>query len=138
MFLQRAHELKDKGAQHFAKTEYVQALACYAQALRVAPEGHPDRAMFHTNRAACYYFTQSFNESIHECNQALTVAPGFSTHSPHPPFAKRDCPHSTVGCRPLGSAFCQHTLVLGRAPAVSRDVTSCRDAAPLSLRPCAR
>jgi len=78
MFLQRALELKDKGNVYFGQGEHVQALACYAQALRVAPEGHPDRAMFHSNRAACYVKQHSYDEAIHECNQALSVSPGFS------------------------------------------------------------
>jgi tetratricopeptide (TPR) repeat protein len=89
MFLQRAMELKDKGNLHFGKGEHVQALACYAQALRVAPEGHPDRAMFHSNRAACYLQQHSYNEAIHECNQALAVSPGFSTHPIRSPHVRR-------------------------------------------------
>lgn len=77
MFLQRAHELKDKGNTHFANRQHVQALACYAQALRVAPEGHPDRALFHSNRAACYLRDGLYAEVIHECNEALGVNPKF-------------------------------------------------------------
>jgi tetratricopeptide (TPR) repeat protein len=92
MFLQRALELKDKGNVYFGQGEHVQALACYAQALRVAPEGHPDRAMFHSNRAACYVKQHSYDEAIHECNQALSVSPGFSTQpNPCPTPAVRRC-----------------------------------------------
>mmetsp|Transcript_7816 Transcript_7816/g.14800 ORF Transcript_7816/g.14800 Transcript_7816/m.14800 type:complete len:667 (-) Transcript_7816:369-2369(-) len=76
-FLVRAHELKEKGNRHFAMREHVQALACYAQALRVAPEGHADRAMFHSNRAACYLRDNQYSEAIHECNEALAVSPKF-------------------------------------------------------------
>ena len=58
-------------------TQCAQALACYAQALRVAPEGHTDRALFHCNRAACYLRDNLSAEAIHECNEALTVKPSF-------------------------------------------------------------
>jgi len=77
LFLKRAHELKEKGNAHFARREHVQALAAYAQALRVAPDTHPDRALFHSNRAACYLRDNQFNEVIHECNEALKVSPHF-------------------------------------------------------------
>uniref|UniRef100_A0A7S0MSF5 PB1 domain-containing protein n=1 Tax=Pyramimonas obovata TaxID=1411642 RepID=A0A7S0MSF5_9CHLO len=78
LFLKRAHELKEKGNAHFARREHVQALASYAQALRLAPEGHVDRALFHSNRAACYLRDNQFNEVIHECNEALKVSPKFA------------------------------------------------------------
>eukprot|EP00854_Cymbomonas_tetramitiformis_P006063 gene6063-7286_t len=78
MFLYRAHELKEQGNTHFARREHVQALACYAQALRLTPETHPDRALFHSNRAACYLRDKQHQEVIHECNLALKVSPKFA------------------------------------------------------------
>lgn len=76
-FLVRAHELKVQGNVHFDKREHVQALACYNQALRLIPESHADRAVFHSNRAACYYRDQQYAEVIHECNVALQASPKF-------------------------------------------------------------
>lgn len=78
MFLYRAHELKEQGNTHFARREHVQALACYAQALRLTPETHPDRALLHSNRAACYLRDKQHQEVIHECNLALRVTPKFA------------------------------------------------------------
>mmetsp|Transcript_4833 Transcript_4833/g.6532 ORF Transcript_4833/g.6532 Transcript_4833/m.6532 type:complete len:677 (+) Transcript_4833:115-2145(+) len=75
--LSRAHELKEKGNVHFARREHVQALALYAQALRMTPAGHPARALLHSNRAACYLRDHQYSEVVHECNQALEAAPKF-------------------------------------------------------------
>lgn len=47
VFLKRAHELKDEGNRRFQAKDYMGALDNYDQALKLTPEGHPDRAVFH-------------------------------------------------------------------------------------------
>lgn len=53
VLLRRAHELKEEGNRLFQSRDYAGALRQYELALRLAPRGHPDRAVFHSNRAAC-------------------------------------------------------------------------------------
>ncbi|XP_021889085.1 protein CLMP1 [Carica papaya] len=53
IFLKRAHELKEEGNKRFQNKDYVGALEQYDNALRLTPKTHPDRAVFHSNRAAC-------------------------------------------------------------------------------------
>jgi hypothetical protein len=47
VFLKRAHELKDEGNRRFQSKDYSGALEIYEQALKLTPEGHPDRAVFY-------------------------------------------------------------------------------------------
>ena len=53
VLLRRAHALKEEGNRLFQSRDYAGALRQYELALRLAPRGHPDRAVFHSNRAAC-------------------------------------------------------------------------------------
>ncbi|KAH9533212.1 hypothetical protein CY35_18G039800 [Sphagnum magellanicum] len=79
-FLKRAHELKDEGNKRFQAKEYAAALEKYEQALKLAPEGHPDRAVFHSNRAACLMQMKptQYESVIMECTLALEAHPKYS------------------------------------------------------------
>ncbi|WRX28525.1 PB1 domain - like 10 [Theobroma cacao] len=79
IFLKRAHELKEEGNNKFQNKDYVAALQHYDNALRLIPKTHPDRAVFHSNRAACLMQMKpiDYDTVIAECTMALQVQPRF-------------------------------------------------------------
>ncbi|XP_022927341.1 protein CLMP1-like [Cucurbita moschata] len=79
IFLKRAHELKEEGNKRFQNKDFVGALEQYESALRLTPKTHPDRAVFHSNRAACLMQMKpiDYDTVIAECNMALQVQPRF-------------------------------------------------------------
>ncbi|KAJ4981746.1 hypothetical protein NE237_032583 [Protea cynaroides] len=79
IFLKRAHELKEEGNKRFQAKEYAGALEQYDQALRLTPKSHPDRAVFHSNRAACLMQMKpiDYETVISECSLALQVQPRY-------------------------------------------------------------
>ncbi|KAF8409628.1 hypothetical protein HHK36_005706 [Tetracentron sinense] len=80
IFLKRAHELKEEGNKRFQSKDYVGALEQYDNALRLTPKTHPDRAVFHSNRAACLMQMKpvDYETVISECSMALQVQPRFA------------------------------------------------------------
>eukprot|EP01018_Ginkgo_biloba_P035431 Gb_20152 [translate_table: standard] len=80
VFLKRAHELKEEGNKRFQSRDYVGALEQYEQALKLTPRTHPDRAVFHSNRAACLMQMKpiQYESVVNECTRALEVHPRFS------------------------------------------------------------
>lgn len=79
IFLKRAHELKEEGNKKFQAKEYVSALEQYDNALKLIPKTHPDRAVFHSNKAACLMQMKpiDYETVIAECSMALQVQPQF-------------------------------------------------------------
>ncbi|KAF3451785.1 hypothetical protein FNV43_RR07881 [Rhamnella rubrinervis] len=79
VFLKRAHELKEEGNRRFQNKDYVGALEQYDNALRLTPKTHPDRSVFHSNRAACLMQMRpvDYETVIAECTMALQVQPRF-------------------------------------------------------------
>ncbi|GAV61235.1 PB1 domain-containing protein/TPR_11 domain-containing protein [Cephalotus follicularis] len=79
IFLKRAHELKEEGNKRFQNKDYVGALEQYDNALKLTPKTHPDRAVFHSNRAACLMQMKpiDYGTVIAECTMALQVQPRF-------------------------------------------------------------
>ncbi|KAK1571906.1 hypothetical protein Q3G72_024737 [Acer saccharum] len=79
IFLKRAHELKEEGNKRFQNKDYVGALEQYDNALKLTPKTHPDRAVFHSNRAACLMQMKpiDYETVITECTMALQVQPIF-------------------------------------------------------------
>ncbi|KAL3521906.1 hypothetical protein ACH5RR_014740 [Cinchona calisaya] len=79
VFLRRAHELKEEGNKKFQAKDYAGALQLYDIALKLIPETHPERAVFHSNRAACLMQMKpiDYDTVISECTLALQVQPGF-------------------------------------------------------------
>lgn len=79
IFLKRAHELKEEGNKRFQNKDFVGALEQYESALRLTPKTHPDRAVFHSNRAACLMQMKpiDYDTVISECTNALQVQPRF-------------------------------------------------------------
>lgn len=79
IFLKRAHELREEGNKKFQNKDYAGALEQYDNALRLTPKNHPDRALFHSNRAACLMQMKpiDYETVIAECTMALQVQPQF-------------------------------------------------------------
>lgn len=79
VFLKRAHELKEEGNQRFQNKDYAGALEQYDKALRLTPKMHPDRAVYHSNRAACLMQMKpiDYETVISECTLALQIQPRF-------------------------------------------------------------
>uniref|UniRef100_A0A7N0TU30 PB1 domain-containing protein n=1 Tax=Kalanchoe fedtschenkoi TaxID=63787 RepID=A0A7N0TU30_KALFE len=79
VFLKRAHELKEEGNRRFQSQDYAGALEQYDKALKLISKTHPDRAVFHSNRAACLMQMKpvSYETVIAECTMALQVQPRF-------------------------------------------------------------
>jgi len=73
----RARELKEVGNRHFQRQRVEHALVCYAQALHLLPEAHAERAVLHSNRAACLMVLRDFAECERECSLALEIDSGF-------------------------------------------------------------
>ncbi|KAG6385054.1 hypothetical protein SASPL_153878 [Salvia splendens] len=79
VFLKRAHELKEEGNRRFQARDFVGALLQYENAIKLTPKTHPDRAVFHSNRAACLMQMKpiDYETVISECTLALQVQPNF-------------------------------------------------------------
>ncbi|KAJ1405546.1 Tetratricopeptide-like helical domain superfamily [Sesbania bispinosa] len=79
IFLKKAHELKEEGNKRFQNKDYGGALEQYENALRLIPKTHPDRAVFHSNKAACLMQMKpiDYEAVISECTMALQVQPRF-------------------------------------------------------------
>lgn len=65
MFLKRAHELKDEGNRRFQAKDYVGAMDIYEQALKLTPDGHPDRAVFYRLELFLSFNVQKILEEAH-------------------------------------------------------------------------
>lgn len=79
IFLKKAHEMKEEGNRRFQSKDYTGALENYENALKLTPKTHPDRAVFHSNRAACMMQMKpiDYESVISECTLALQVQPQF-------------------------------------------------------------
>ncbi|KAL1832275.1 hypothetical protein ACET3Z_001926 [Daucus carota] len=79
IFLKRANELKEEGNSRFQAKDFVGALEHYNDALKLIPKVHPERAVFHSNRAACLMQMKpiDYDAVIAECSMALLVQPHF-------------------------------------------------------------
>ncbi|XP_073061513.1 protein CLMP1-like [Primulina eburnea] len=78
-YLKRAHELKEEGNRRFQAKDYLGALQQYENALELTPKTSPDRAVFHSNRAACMMQMKpiDYDAVISECTSALQVQPRY-------------------------------------------------------------
>ncbi|XP_074307461.1 protein CLMP1-like [Silene latifolia] len=79
VFLKRANELKDAGNKKFQDKDYVGALEQYENAIKLIPKTHPERAIFHSNKAACLMLMRpiDYDSVVSECTLALQVQPQF-------------------------------------------------------------
>ncbi|PIN06307.1 Phosphoprotein phosphatase [Handroanthus impetiginosus] len=69
VLLKRAHELEEESNRRFQAKDYVSALQQYENALKLTPDMHRGRAVFHSNRAACLMQMKliDYNSEISVC-----------------------------------------------------------------------
>lgn len=71
---------KEAGNRHYAAKRYAEAIACYTDAIRASPRT-PDqdgaRAIYYSNRAACYLSLESWEDALYDCDRALELKPGY-------------------------------------------------------------
>ncbi|GJW61886.1 HSP-interacting protein [Tanacetum coccineum] len=77
MILKKAHDLKELGNIKFQSKDFIGALENYEDALKLTPKTHPDRAVFHSNKAACLMQIKpiDYDKVISECSFALQAQP---------------------------------------------------------------
>ncbi|KAL9247785.1 hypothetical protein vseg_021177 [Gypsophila vaccaria] len=76
-------ELKSKGNSCFSAHDYDRALDFYSQALRVAPVDAVDKdnnlvATLFVNRASSLHKLNLYEESLRDCNRALSISPSYA------------------------------------------------------------
>ncbi|XP_039141873.1 LOW QUALITY PROTEIN: protein CLMP1 [Dioscorea cayenensis subsp. rotundata] len=79
IFMKRALELKEEGNRRFQSKDYAGALHHYELGLKLLPRSHPERAVFHSNRAACLMQMRPVDHDAvaAECSLALQAQPRF-------------------------------------------------------------
>ncbi|KAJ0989557.1 hypothetical protein J5N97_007913 [Dioscorea zingiberensis] len=79
IFMKRAIELKEEGNRRFQSKDYAGALHHYELGLKLLPKSHPERAVFHSNRAACLMQMRPVDHDAvaAECSLALQAQPRF-------------------------------------------------------------
>ncbi|VVA90912.1 unnamed protein product [Arabis nemorensis] len=80
LLIKRAQELKEEGNNKYQAGDFSGALERYSKGLEVIPNDHPNRAVFHSNRAACLMQINpnDYEDVITECSLALKFQPGFT------------------------------------------------------------
>ncbi|EDV22918.1 Tetratricopeptide repeat protein 1 [Trichoplax sp. H2] len=73
-----ALEWKSKGNAAFEIQDYKDAIECYSEAIyKCLPSMISDRAIFYSNRAACYMKLSRHEEALNDCNAALDLNPDY-------------------------------------------------------------
>jgi len=74
----KAAARKAKGNELYKKGLYMDALTEYGLAALLCPtEDKTNAAIYHSNKAACYFMTESNKECVDECNTALELNPNY-------------------------------------------------------------
>lgn len=68
-------EWKEKGNAEFNKGNWVEALNCYTNALKLSKEENAEKAIFYKNRAAVHLKQQHYDSAIKDCDEALKICP---------------------------------------------------------------
>lgn len=72
--LSLALDKKEQGNACFSKGDFEEATQHYTQALHLVPRSrNTERAVFLTNRAACYLKENLFEDAIHDCDEAVSL-----------------------------------------------------------------
>ena len=75
--IEKANAAKGRGNQAFVKGDYTHAVACFTEALSIAPE-HPQNHMFFGNRSAAQCKLGEFSEAIRDAKSAIDAKPTWS------------------------------------------------------------
>merc|ERR1719198_358428 len=76
----KASKLKLEGNQYFKSKKYRFAVECYTAALNFSPPGDEhnySKAVYHSNRAACYLHMTLYDKVVADCSRALEFFPSF-------------------------------------------------------------
>lgn len=74
----KAAAAKARGNDLYKQGLYMDALTEYSQAVVLCPdEDKKNKAIYHSNKAACYFMTESYKEVVDECNIALQLDPKY-------------------------------------------------------------
>jgi len=74
-YVQRAEKAKQEGDTLFGQSKYRDALARYADGLRLTASKGDLRASIRNNRAACFLSLHNHRDAVTECNAALDAFP---------------------------------------------------------------
>ena len=75
-----ASNAKQRGNDLFAARKFAEAAEAYAEALDLVPlvpEHEYARAVFHSNRAACFVELSKFREAVDDCTRAVALDPRY-------------------------------------------------------------
>mmetsp|Transcript_4489 Transcript_4489/g.5202 ORF Transcript_4489/g.5202 Transcript_4489/m.5202 type:complete len:228 (-) Transcript_4489:34-717(-) len=76
----KASSLKAKGNECFKEKNYLEAIEYYSDALDYAPEEDSfnySKAVYYSNRAACFLYLKRYEEVIDDCTFALELEPRY-------------------------------------------------------------
>ena len=75
--LMEATTVKERGNQFFKDKDYVQAAACYTEAIQLSSavvDGEPkERCIYFKNRAACFLKMKEYEKALDDCVSALSI-----------------------------------------------------------------
>ncbi|TPX31007.1 hypothetical protein SmJEL517_g05538 [Synchytrium microbalum] len=72
----RSLDEKESGNVHFKKQEYEEAIGRYQNALDICPlRFKSERAVFHSNIAACHFLKQEWEKTVSSCTKAIELNP---------------------------------------------------------------
>jgi tetratricopeptide (TPR) repeat protein len=75
-----ASELKTIGNELFSAKKYDEAIEAYSEALDICPSGDEHsyaRAVFYSNRAACFMELKKYEEAIADCTRCIKLDPRY-------------------------------------------------------------
>jgi len=72
--LSPAQLAKEEGNEHYKESRYDKAIDCYTRAINLSKD-EKERAIFYSNRAACYQQLQMYSEVVTDCNLCLETHP---------------------------------------------------------------
>lgn len=64
---------KEKGNEEFNKGNWSEALSHYTNALKLASEDNPEKAVYYKNRAAAYLKLHDYEKVVKDCDSALKI-----------------------------------------------------------------
>jgi tetratricopeptide (TPR) repeat protein len=64
-----AEEWKEKGNNFLKNKNYEEALKCYTEAVNADPSNY----IYYSNRSACYYNMQNFQNALEDANKCISI-----------------------------------------------------------------
>ncbi|KAG7212653.1 hypothetical protein KM043_012936 [Ampulex compressa] len=70
-----AKEWKEKGNENFNQSNWLEALNCYTNALKLTYDENSEKAVYYKNRAAVYLKLQEHEKVVDDCTKVLKIIP---------------------------------------------------------------